>query len=61
MIDQGLRPGIETAHHNNIAGMNCWRDISRQVVFGRTMPPPRAVERMAEALTGAAVDPVDGY
>jgi putative DNA primase/helicase len=53
--------GLELAHHNNVAGRDEWgpgpgRDGVRSlVVVGRTLPRPRDVERIAEALTGAAV------
>ena len=53
--EMGVRPGIELAHHNNVAGLDRWRDVERLVVVGRTLPRPQDVERMAEALTGEAV------
>ena len=57
----GLRPGIETGNHNGVAGIDRWRDVEREVIVGRTMPRTTAVERMAEALTGRAVEPVERY
>jgi putative DNA primase/helicase len=46
---------IDMAHHNAVAGRDSWGGVDRLVVVGRTLPPAHAVERMAEALTGAAV------
>ena len=50
-----------TAHHNAVAGRDEWRDVSGLVVVGRTAPSPANVELLAEALTGAAVDPLPGW
>jgi putative DNA primase/helicase len=43
------------AHHGAITGRDEWKDVRAVIVLGRTMPPPAAVERMAEALTGVPV------
>jgi putative DNA primase/helicase len=58
----GVMPqGLEMAHHNAVAGRDEWgpgpgrEGVRSLVVIGRTLPRPRDVERMAEALTGAAV------
>jgi putative DNA primase/helicase len=56
-----LPPNVELAHHNDIAGKDGWRDVAALVVVGRTAPQPAAVERIAEALTGAAITPLPGW
>ena len=56
-----LPPNVCTAHHNNIAGRDDWRDVALLIVVGRTMPNPGAVERIAEALTGRAVPAIPGW
>ena len=52
---------LTTAHHNAVAGRDEWRDVAVEIVVGRTAPSPKAVERQAEALTGVAVEPVQGW
>ena len=52
---------IDIAHHNNIAGLDEWKDVACLIVVGRTQPPPFTVERDAEALTGRAVTPIAGW
>jgi hypothetical protein len=56
-----LPPNVELAHHNAVTGLNRWQDVRAVIVIGRTQPRPRAVERMAAALTGNAVPPVAGW
>jgi putative DNA primase/helicase len=52
----GHTPGnVDYAHHNAVAGIDRWGGVQRLVVVGRTLPRPGDVERLAEALTGAAV------
>lgn len=55
-----LQSNIDIQHHNNVAGRDIWRDVPVMVVIGRTQPPPIAVERIAEALTGCAIKPLPG-
>jgi putative DNA primase/helicase len=50
-----LPRNIVLAHHNAVAGRDEWRDIAALIVLGRCAPSPAAVEHIAEALTGAAV------
>ena len=52
---------IDHGHHNNIAGIDIFKDHAALVSVGRTAPPPAAVERIAEALTGRAVKPIEGW
>jgi putative DNA primase/helicase len=53
----GMMPtNVSMAHHNAVAGHDGWGDVARLVVVGRTLPNARDVERIAEALTGAAVN-----
>lgn len=63
IIDQ-LRPmrwpGVSFAHFNAVAGRDEWRDVRRLIIIGRPMPRPESVERMAAALTGRAVQRIDG-
>lgn len=52
---------VDLAHHNAVAGRDEWRNVASLVVVGRTMPKVPDVERMAGALTGAAItSPVRG-
>lgn len=54
-------PGLDLAHHNAVAGRDEWgpgpgrEGVRLLVVVGRTLPRIDAAERMAAALTGAAV------
>lgn len=52
---------IDLAHHNAVAGRDQWRNVRALIVVGRTQPTPASVERMAEALTGRAVDGLEGW
>ncbi len=68
LLGHGNLPGnVELAHHNAIAGRYEWGPrpdrpgVAALIVVGRTMPPPIAVERMAEALTGVAIEPLAGW
>lgn len=51
-----LPPNVELAHHNAVAGQDGWRDVVAEIVVGRCLPRLSAVERIAEALTGTAVE-----
>lgn len=58
----GLLPNnVVTAHHNAIAGRDEWREVVKLIVIGRTAPPPAAVERQAEAMTGDAIESLVGW
>ncbi len=71
VAQKGVREALEAlgplprnlvlAHHNAVAGRDEWGDVDGLVVLGRTAPSPGAVERMAEALTGAAVPAISGW
>ena len=50
-----LPPSIELAHHNAVAGLDGWRNVAALVVVGCTAPAPASVARIAEALTGSAL------
>ena len=52
---------VDLAHHNSVAGRDEWRNVRSLIVVGRTQPAPASVERMAEALTGRAVEPLKGW
>jgi putative DNA primase/helicase len=58
---ENLPSNLTTAHHNAVAGRDEWNDVAQLIVVGRTAPSPRAVERIAEALTGEAVPPIEGW
>jgi putative DNA primase/helicase len=53
---------VETEHHNNVAGKDQYgpgpgrEGVATEIVIGRTAASPEAVEVMAEAQTGLAVD-----
>ena len=62
-----LPANLELAHHNAVAGKDGWgpgpgrKGVVAQIVVGRTAPSPSIVESMAEAVTGAAVDRIQGW
>jgi putative DNA primase/helicase len=56
-----LPPNVHLGHHNNLRGLDRYRDVAALVVIGRTEAPAYEVERHAMALTGAAVAPVGWY
>ncbi len=65
--DVGPLPvNVELAHHNAVAGRDEWGPqpgrpgVRALIVVGRTMPTIGAVERLAEALSGAAVEEITG-
>ena len=59
-----LPHNVELAHHNAVAGRDEWGPqpdrpgVAALIVVGRTMPTLGAVERLAEALGGAAVQEI---
>jgi putative DNA primase/helicase len=56
-----LPPNVHTGHHNALRGSNEFEHVRLLIIVGRTQPKPRAVELMAEALSGAGVEPIPGY
>ncbi|MEI7606783.1 MAG: hypothetical protein WCJ64_05315, partial [Rhodospirillaceae bacterium] len=54
----GLPANVETAHFNNVRGIDRWRNVDYVLVIGRTLPAPGAAEVPAEALTGRVVTPL---
>ena len=56
-----LPPNADMAHHNDVAGRDEWRNVRALIVVGRTQPSPKAVEFMAEQLTGRAITPQASY
>jgi putative DNA primase/helicase len=56
----GLPGNVETAHFNDITGIDRWRDIAVLIVVGRTAPNPATVERSARALYGEWIEPIGG-
>ena len=64
----GPLPGnVELAHHNAVEGKDHWgpgpdrNGVEALIVVGRTAPPPVEVEKMAEALTGIAIERHQGW
>jgi CHC2 zinc finger/Toprim domain len=58
----GPFPGtVEWAHFGAVTGLDQWGDVRLLIVVGRPMPPPAAMERAAEALTGATVERLPGW
>jgi putative DNA primase/helicase len=49
-------PFVELRHHNALAGIDRYRNVRGIIVIGRTLPPPKEVERIAGVLTGFAVE-----
>ena len=54
----GLPARLHLAHHGAVAGMDCWRGVSRLVVVGRPAMNRADGERQAEIVRGAPVDRV---
>jgi len=55
---------IDLAHHNDIAGIDRWKNVRGQIIVGRTQPKPIAVANITGALTGEyvpALDTKDGW
>lgn len=48
-------PGVETAHFNNVAGLDCYRDVAGLVVIGRPLPRDTALLPLAAAYFGVGV------
>src|ERR1019366_4937557 len=54
-------PDVDVAWFNAVAGRDQWKHVRLVVILGRPMPPPRAVEQIAAALTGAMPMMVEGW
>ena len=54
-------PAVDVAWFNAVAGRDQWKHVRLVVILGRPMPPPRAVEQIAAALTGAAPVRLEGW
>jgi putative DNA primase/helicase len=58
---------VELAHHNAIEGKDQWgpgpdrKGVDALIVVGRTAPSPVEVEKIAEALTGVAIERHHGW
>jgi putative DNA primase/helicase len=52
---------LDVAWFNAVAGRDQWKRVRLVVILGRPMPPPRAVEQIAAALTGAAPARLEGW
>ena len=52
---------LDLAHHNGVKGKDEWRNVRGMVVAGRTQPSPADLERIAGALTGVNVRPIEEY
>ena len=57
----GLPENVATAHHNDIAGRDQWKDVASLIVVGRTLPNPNDVAEVAEALSGEALSRLEGW
>ena len=53
--------GVEVAHYNALRGRDDWLEARLQISWGRTQASPEAVETMAGAITGMAVEPLSGW
>jgi putative DNA primase/helicase len=47
--------GLDMAHFNAVAGVNKWENVAKQVIVGRTLPPPKEIEHMTAVLTGKPI------
>jgi putative DNA primase/helicase len=50
-----IPPFVAIAHHNELAGLDCYRAVRGIIVIGRTLPPPSVVERITGILAGYAI------
>jgi putative DNA primase/helicase len=57
----GICPNLGLAHFNALRGLDVYREARVQVIVGRSLPPPEAVETIAGAISGRAVDPLPGW
>ena len=58
----GNLPGnVALAHHNAVSGRDQWKDARGIVIIGRTQPRPEVVQSLAEAMTGIALAPLNGW
>lgn len=53
-----LGPRVSWVHYGAITGCDEFGDVRHVIAIGRLLPPPVAMERQAEALTGAPVEPL---
>jgi putative DNA primase/helicase len=53
----GLPHGVDVAHYNALRGRDDWGQARLQISWGRTQASPKAVETIAGAITGMAVEP----
>jgi putative DNA primase/helicase len=53
-----LGPRVSWVHYGGLTGSDEYRDVSVVIAIGRLLPKPAAMERQAEALTGAVVDSI---
>ena len=53
--------GVEVAHYNALRGRDDWLEARLQISWGRTQASPEAVETMAGAITGMAVEPLPAW
>lgn len=58
---QGLPKGVDCAHYNSLRGRDDWRKARLQASWGRPLPSPKEVETIAGAITGSAVEPIEGW
>lgn len=54
-------PGVETAHFNDVAGRDEWRDVRHLFVIGRPRPRSDQVRVLAAALTGEPVEVAESH
>ena len=55
LLALGLPSRFDSAHHNAVAGLDCWKSVDQLYVLGRTAPGPQGVEMVTAALTGYPV------
>jgi putative DNA primase/helicase len=52
---------VHAAWFNAVAGRDHWKNVGLVIVVGRPMPSPRAVEKLARALTGRVPEAVEDW
>ncbi|MGD0109010.1 MAG: hypothetical protein ABSC06_34005, partial [Rhodopila sp.] len=56
-----LGPRVVWIHYGAVTGSDEFKDVRHVIAIGRLLPSPVTMERQAEALTGAPVDPIPGW
>ena len=56
---KGLPDGVELAHFGNLTGVDRWKGVRCIIIAGNSLVGVDDIERIAEVIKGAALDPLD--